>query len=246
MKSKTVNFDFVGERINIFKIDTLIHEVEPMKYVHIECKVVRKAEMIERKNLKLQEFVVADSSGSMMLTMFEENINLVDVGYFYKLTNVQVTTFLNEKRLRSSHLTEVEMIDEIDLGPIDIKEINESEMNKENMQQSVSIVTVDEESLEKKRFCVSCNTALEGGEKLVRCLKCRKVQLSSLCTGEIKVCFTDGATDFTCSSSKLQEILPDDLSIGNNDDFILFLLSKKFNITHRHGFVSDIVLADFL
>lgn len=48
---------------------------------------------------------------------------------------------LNEKRLRSPYLTEVEMIDEIDLGAFDefnIKEINESKIDKEDVQKSVS------------------------------------------------------------------------------------------------------------
>ena len=76
-----------------------------MKRVSVEAKVVEKGDPREVKSrfkdetYRIVDAVVADESGSVKLTLWNEQINLVNIGDNIKIENGYVTSFKSEIQL---------------------------------------------------------------------------------------------------------------------------------------------------
>jgi len=76
-----------------------------MKRVNVEAKVVEKGDPREVRSrfrdetYKIVDAVVADESGSIKLTLWNEQIDQVNVGDNIKIENGYVTSFKSEKQL---------------------------------------------------------------------------------------------------------------------------------------------------
>ena len=84
----------------------VIKELEDgMKRVNVEGKVVEKGEPREVKarysndTLRVATAVIADETGSINLTLWNEQINQVNVGDNVKIENGYVTSFKSDKQL---------------------------------------------------------------------------------------------------------------------------------------------------
>ena len=76
-----------------------------MKRVDVEAKVVEKSDPREVKSrykdetYKIVDAVVADETGSIKLTLWNEQIDMVNVGDNIKIENGYVTSFKSELQL---------------------------------------------------------------------------------------------------------------------------------------------------
>jgi replication factor A1 len=76
-----------------------------MKRVSVEAKVVEKGEPREVKSrfkdetYRIVDAVVADETGSIKLTLWNEQIEQVNVGDNIKIENGYITSFKNENQL---------------------------------------------------------------------------------------------------------------------------------------------------
>ena len=76
-----------------------------MKRVSVEAKVVEKSDVREVRSrfkdetYKIVDAVVADESGSIKLTLWNEQIDQVNVGDNIKIENGYITSFKSEKQL---------------------------------------------------------------------------------------------------------------------------------------------------
>jgi replication factor A1 len=75
------------------------------KRVSVEAKVVEKSEVREVKSrfkdetYRIVDAVVADETGSIKLTLWNDQINLVNVGDNIKIENGYITSFKGEMQL---------------------------------------------------------------------------------------------------------------------------------------------------
>ena len=78
-----------------------------MKRVSVEAKVVEKGDPREVKSrfkdetYRIVDAVVADESGSVKLTLWNEQIDMVNVGDNIKIENGYITSFKGEIQLNS-------------------------------------------------------------------------------------------------------------------------------------------------
>ena len=76
-----------------------------MKRVEVEAKVVEKSDPREVKSrykdetYKIVDAVVADETGSIKLTLWNEQIDMVSIGDNIKIENGYVTSFKSELQL---------------------------------------------------------------------------------------------------------------------------------------------------
>ena len=92
----------------ITTIDQIINEFEPYDFANVKIKVVKEGEIKDKNGLKLKEFTVTDDGETLIqLTLFQDLIESVVEKCDYIISNVQVVTFQNRKKLRSSHMTKV-------------------------------------------------------------------------------------------------------------------------------------------
>ena len=137
---------------------------------------------ITNRGLSLKEYkVIGDGETTVTVTIFENLCNSVDINKAYKLTNLQIVTYKNERKLRSTSLTSV-----IECN-LDIPGVEESTIAEENEtltkeeEDIVAFDNVSDHSLLPQRSCIKCSAFLvETNERLVKCSSCHSIHLASI------------------------------------------------------------------
>ncbi len=86
--------------------------------VELKVKIVEKRDEREvtakatGRQHRVAEFLVADPSGSVLLTLWDDSIDSVEPGKSYLLKNGYVSTFRNSMRLNTGRYGSLEPIDE--------------------------------------------------------------------------------------------------------------------------------------
>ena len=111
MKPKTVAF-LKNEDYEYCDIDTIINEIELLRCVNIIVKVILIEDVQSSRTLILQEYLVTDDGeNTIPLTMSEDLAQVLKKkNATNKILNVQVVTYKNKKKLRSTRLTKIELM----------------------------------------------------------------------------------------------------------------------------------------
>ena len=103
---------------------------------------------------------------------------------------------------------------------------------------------VSDHRLLPQRSCIKCSAFLvETNERLIKCSTRHSIQLASSCLTKLVLKLTKAGKTYTCDSTVLSSHLPWDLIIGQNEDFLLYILSNKFIIKHINQEIVSIKLA---
>jgi len=95
-----------------------VKDLKPgMSRVNIEVKVLKAFEprtvrTSDGRRLRLAEFEVGDNTGTITLTLWEENIGLVKQGDIIRIRNGYVTSFRGEPRLSIGRYGKIEQLEE--------------------------------------------------------------------------------------------------------------------------------------
>ncbi|MCS7385542.1 MAG: OB-fold nucleic acid binding domain-containing protein [archaeon GB-1867-005] len=86
-----------------------------MSRVNVEVKVLKAFEprvvrTSDGRRLKLAEFTVGDDTGTIILTLWEENVGLVKQGDIIRIKNGYVTSFRGEPRLSIGRFGKIEQL----------------------------------------------------------------------------------------------------------------------------------------
>ena len=95
-----------------------ISELRPRVRVDTTFKVLEKNEpRVTRTGKKVTEALVGDDSGTVLMTLWEETIDELDVGKTYTLTNGYANLFRGSLRLTTGRMGSVEESEE-DVGEV--------------------------------------------------------------------------------------------------------------------------------
>ena len=97
------------------------------------------------------------------------------VGQCYSITNAQVTSYMNAKCVRSSHLSKIDKCDNLEiqeispeiLGQLEGEEMEPAELTETD---TITLRSVDEKSLNRNLVCTECASVIT--EQCSRFLKC--------------------------------------------------------------------------
>ena len=153
----------------------------------VEVKVtvcsVNDPQCITTKSLTCQELMVADSTGSTRLTVWENEINTMEKGKSYHLQNVSVREFKGNKFLSTS--IKGSLIKEIqDIGKV-VQDQTQLEVitgpTRTTHIKNVKVVGV--QKFDTYNACFTCNGKIiadDKDEEIGECAKCQTIQ----CIGE--------------------------------------------------------------
>ena len=98
------------------------------------------------------------------------------------------------------------------------------------ISKEINIKSVIDESLTTTFNYPSCLVRMDEKPttQLAKCSNCNATALSSACIGEVvvKICTSSVVDVLFCPSELLEPLLKKDIKIGDNDDFIIFLLQQ--------------------
>ena len=142
--------------------------------------------------------------------MFESLCNSNDINKAYKLTNLQTVTCKNERKLRSTSLTNVI---ECNLYMPDFGDQSTIAEEKETLTKGeediVVFDNVSDHRLLPQRSCIKCSAFLvETNERLIKCSTCHSIQLASSCLTKLVLKLTKAGKTYTCDSTVLSSHLP--------------------------------------
>ena len=84
--------------------------MQPYDYVNVIVKLTGMSEIIKIRNLSLKESTVTDDGVTFInITMFEDLVSSLVINKYYKIKNLQLATYLNQKKFKSTSLTSVEV-----------------------------------------------------------------------------------------------------------------------------------------
>ena len=135
-----------------------VHKMSEYSKVTTVVKVLSKGEPVKLQSGKTkQEVVVADSSGAMIVTLWEEKLDILVVSKSYKLTDFMIRDFNMTKNLtlrrQGSNIEEV-----ADIGPVQ-ENTEHIKLAQSNHIFNADIVAVKQ--LETFSACVSCKGRVE-------------------------------------------------------------------------------------
>ena len=114
-----------------------------MELVNVMVRIAHVREIkTTNNNLTLKEYIATDDGKfQMKIAMFEQFTDQMELNNTYKILNLQLVTYLNERKLRSTTLTKVEKIDK------DIPDLKMKECPKVDQKETVVFDNIDNNSL---------------------------------------------------------------------------------------------------
>ena len=123
----------------------------------------------------------------------------------------------------------------------DEKQIPESEnLVQLNLASKLEIESckfsyTDDDSLIKQRICDMCKALLsDTTNTLTRCDTCSSVHLTKDCEEKFQVRLSRNRQTFVCDAHIFSSVLPKGVVVGQNEDFIVYMLSNTFDVTHKN------------
>ena len=100
--SKEANYQFNS-------LDEIINEFQFMELVNVMVRIVHAGDIkTTNNNLTLKEYIATDDGKfQMKIAMFEQFTDQMELNNTYNILNLQLVTYLNERKLRSITLTKV-------------------------------------------------------------------------------------------------------------------------------------------
>ncbi len=202
--------------------------------VSIRAKVVRVDQPVKVSgNLTKQDLALADATGSIKLTLWQDKIGSIEQGTSYHFTNMVVRTYLHTKYL--SMPKEGASIDKIeDIGSVADDDLPETDTTI----RSAEVIGVA--SLDNYNACLSCKGKVDGlDDTLGSCTKCSMTQRLNKCKKQLraKLYISSGEDYFTLQAfgSNVSDIA------GKQDVTTHALLhAQPFTLTHDSNVITSV------
>ena len=88
---------------------------------------------------------------------------------------------------------------------------------------------IDDESEISQIVCTKCNTSISATtQKIIKCIACNSKQLVSSRQKDLSLKLTHSKKSYWCNAEILKPILPENMIIDQNEEFIMCMLSNLF------------------
>ena len=207
-----------------------------------EISTVRLA----KQTLRMAEGTIADLTGKIPISLWEDNLASVTTAAVYKITNTRVRFWNGAKKLTTSPNSVISVIQDDNLMGITIEEPSEVAQEDELTVVVPFIKTV--EKVQQYPLCVHCSRKLlqATASVLVKCDRCKHTMVLANCNRRMSVHFTVQAQDgtdvtVTAFEQTLKTILP---KVGEmSEEQLIEHLLLLNNITIKYSSSTLIVSA---
>ena len=207
--------------------------------ITITGKVLKVGEDVEiRAGLVKRDVVIADNTGNVVVTLWQERRNEVKMNYSYKLANASIRQYNGEKYVSVTSNCRIEEVD--DVGGVDedgVQDFSDGYCTSKELK-GCTIVMVTKYS--NKLVCVCCGGSVVAvSDKFGRCGKCEGKQRLDRCTRVVSVHLVvkfgdrDEQMSLNASADIFKEIL-DNVNINKEKDVTEAMLLAPDNINLQY------------
>ena len=197
-----------------------LYDIPELQAATVKIKVVRLLENVTLPSgLQRADFLVADKTGSIKITLWEHNIEKLVLNKSYLLQNILVRSYREEKYISlSKHESTVQPIDNIG----EVSTPPGTEESPEGLGTTVSSMTIYNATvlgiteLQKFVACVKCQRKLPAPlefHTIVECPTCDTKQLLTSCLAQYFAKLTIRITDATTSTTEVVSVKAFDTTI---------------------------------
>ena len=179
--------DVPKETSNETTIKDILNETGEGQFVSVKAKVMFKGESetvfstAQNKNLKKSDIVIADHTGAIPLTVWEEAVTTTETDHSYLFSKVRVSFFKRKYLNATKNSVFVPCKDEIQLTQETINYVEHLKPNNKNHELVVGkILSID---VQKSYICLNCKSKINGVEdadedsQFTECNTCRQIML---------------------------------------------------------------------
>ena len=156
-----------------------LDQIKQYEKVDVKAKAIKVGCKVQVGNGKMkQDVIMADATGIGRLTLWEDDIGILDEGTSYKLSNIMVCIYQN-KRYLSKPRDSSSVIEPLS----DIEDVIDDDVDmQENCKQEGDVMEAEVIAVpmfQSYRTCISCKGKVLvdiGNDGLGRCTKCQTLQ----------------------------------------------------------------------
>ena len=175
-----------------------VQQFNQYERVTVEAKVMQLHEPQEISGMKKQDLLIADTSGCIRLTIWEETIGKVTKDQSYRFTNMMVRIFKGNKFISTSKtdsdITSIDNITNVD----NTEDIDFPEEIPGTSGGFAGRMIIGIEPINEYLGCIKCSGKVqedENDEDLGQCTKCHLLQIVENCRRNVSVQMTIQGTD---------------------------------------------------
>lgn len=219
-----------GRIITLKELPTLV------EYLRVVCEVkVLSVDENTTGGIWKQDIAVSDSTGTARLTLWEPEINKMELQKSYKLSGIMVKEYQDKKYLSTPK--EISLIEEID----DIGEVEGED--KPSQEDNVRVVAV--EILDSYRKCMKCTSELvptTEDKELGMCSKCGTMQCIADCKRNLRATLRLKFNGGDVKTLQAFERVVEDIAqkTGEEVSMVTLLKSKPFCMEYGDGTIRSV------
>lgn len=222
-----------------------LEEMAEYDKVNINVKIidVTPPQIVGNGKVK-QDVIIADSTGTTNLTLWESDINTVTISQSYSMKRLLVRVFNSRHYLSlPSSGAIIEQIDDIY-----IPGANQTTDSSSETTNDVSVIGILE--LNAYKMCIKCTNrvnSFDNDDTLGRCQSCNMVQLMTNCEDNIMtqlVVSTNGSDTKSFQTVFAYGNIIKDITSHEKTTYKTLLTAKPFNMTCQHCMITSITRTD--
>ncbi|CAH3187671.1 unnamed protein product [Porites lobata] len=205
-----------------------------------------EAKTPNNSNKKVRDGKIMDSSAVMDISIWENHIQEIKEGNFYKFTNCKVKHFFG-KKLSTSPETVIE--------PADKQDVTQATQSTASLRPHLCCPDIQNVIIETNAICNTkgCRTKITGNtesKKMVRCTSCNRAMLINNCYMEINTTFqletTDKQYTVMANQTTLSTYLGEDVykykdNVDDLTEKLLLLDNVDFKLSTIARMITEIV-----
>lgn len=214
--------------------------LDVFKSVNVRVKVIQLNEPVEIKpGLSKQDLIVADATFTALLTLWQNDVNKLEVGKSYALEQLTIQSYNNNKTLSPPKFGKwtYSECEDIEVSTV-------ATMKLDDERREINDVTINGIlSINSKSSCLGCKANVESlNDKLGKCVKCNMIQRLDKCLphmcAKLLVTGDVGEQRLVAYTPILSQIICHDVATETEDDVVMQLLvAESFHLTYTSNYI---------
>ena len=185
-----------------------------------DAKVVKVS---ESRGNKVSEVTLLDTTGTMTLDLWNEQIAQVQIDCVYRFTSLSTSYWNDSKKLSSTINTAIEQSFQPDLCSLQFKESDDTGLQNKHTIIIPVISTVEE--VQRYKSCCNCKKRIIQLESIVKCSYCSHMMRASSCPTKLYVNVNVEVADQKKTLTIFDDILK--ATLGELDDQSVDTIAKQ-------------------
>lgn len=185
---KQIDLSSIRDLDNEIKLEDVASK-DPYDQISVKVKVLKIDDPVTvNGGLTKQDVIISDNTGTVKFTIWEDVVNLLEVGQSYHLKNVVVREYMNQKYISMSKTSSEIGILNDDIGPVIEDQDIQTMFNASDETRFESTDIIGVQNIDTCKMCINCKVPVNqlSDSLLGFCPKCNAILVLRRCTSLVQ------------------------------------------------------------